>query len=440
MIGNVNVPGASAADLANKVDKVSGKGLSSNDFTDTYKLQLDNMIGSNSPYEYMTVDQYRQIIPIPNKLYWVSNSKGNYGIYCNDTFIQGDNIAAKIYGVEWDGTSTTSWTRTDDAIDFEDPIPYVEGASTYSSPFDNIYPWKDMTIVERYAGTMVKIPKFYYKLTQNENSLKIQISEYKLDGYHLSPAHIIRGYGDKEYENIYLARYKTNENGKSMTNQNVWRGKLTNAPTLSNNNVYVCDWNTYFTIWLLYLVEFANWDSQSMIGKGGRTGSSTVSTGYTDDMPYHTGTMLSSRDEYSATTQYRNIEGLWNNVYEYISGLCIYDNKLTFSNTPTCVTTGKTSLPFVSGGIPTKFNILYPENTFPFFYPSETRNDILSDKMYTTDHFYLYTASQLTAIRIGGTGPYEYIGLFNISQVVIDQNYGTPTDTGARMIELPGGY
>ena len=40
MIGNVNVPGASASDLANKVDKVSGKGLSTEDYTTAEKNKL----------------------------------------------------------------------------------------------------------------------------------------------------------------------------------------------------------------------------------------------------------------------------------------------------------------------------------------------------------------------------------------------------------------
>ena len=35
----------------------------------------------------------------------------------------------KIYGVEWDGTSATIWSRTDDSASFVNPTPYVAGAS-----------------------------------------------------------------------------------------------------------------------------------------------------------------------------------------------------------------------------------------------------------------------------------------------------------------------
>ena len=82
-----------------------------------------------------------------------------------------------IYGATWDGTSTTSWTRIDEAANFADPNPYVSGATSYGSPFDNLMPWSGMTISERDGGTMVSIPKFWYKLTQNGSGMSIQIAD-----------------------------------------------------------------------------------------------------------------------------------------------------------------------------------------------------------------------------------------------------------------------
>ena len=43
-----------------------------------------------------------------------------------------------IYGASWDGTSTTKWSRTDEAAEFTDPVPYVAGASSYGSEFPRI--------------------------------------------------------------------------------------------------------------------------------------------------------------------------------------------------------------------------------------------------------------------------------------------------------------
>ena len=46
--------------------------------------------------------------------------------------------------------------------------------------------------------------------------------------------------------------------------------------------------------------------------------------GYTDNMTYHTGTTQSSRTSYGLGEQYRHIEGLWDNVYDWLDG-CYYD-------------------------------------------------------------------------------------------------------------------
>jgi hypothetical protein len=55
---------------------------------------------------------------------------------------------------------------------------------------------------------LVRIPKFYYKITNIENELKFQISSKPKDGFYVSPAHMNRndGYGERDY--VYIGRYK----------------------------------------------------------------------------------------------------------------------------------------------------------------------------------------------------------------------------------------
>jgi hypothetical protein len=79
----------------------------------------------------------------------------------------------------------------------------------------------------------------------------------------------------------------------------------------------------WITIWLLYLVEFANWNSQLMIGYGCGRGSSVgkENSGSTDSMPYHTGTMQTSRTTYGVGIQYRYIEDPWANVVDWVDGI-----------------------------------------------------------------------------------------------------------------------
>ena len=122
-----------------------------------------------------------------------------------------------IYGVSWDGSSTTAWTRTDEAAGFTDPVPAVNNGNG-SSPFDGLQPWAGMAKVNRTGGVMVSIPKFWYKITQSGNGLKIQIADKAVDGFSVSPAHMDRGDGKGERDVVYVGRYHcANSTYKSET-------------------------------------------------------------------------------------------------------------------------------------------------------------------------------------------------------------------------------
>ena len=113
-----------------------------------------------------------------------------------------------IYGASWDGTSTTKWSRTDKAAGFIDPVPYVAGASSYSSPFDNLQPWAGMVKSTRSGNVMVAIPKFWYKITKSGSGMKIQIADQETAGFSVSPAHMNRGDGRGERDVVYIGRYR----------------------------------------------------------------------------------------------------------------------------------------------------------------------------------------------------------------------------------------
>ena len=242
------------------------------------------------------------------------------------TATQTISVVQLIYGVEWDGSSSPAMTRTDTSADFVDPVPYYAGMTeTPSSPFDNIMPWSGMQIVDDpIIGKIVSIPKFYYKREITNNSYKLQISPNKPDNTWLvSPAHMDRGDGQGERDVVYVGRYHVNDQGKSVTGAN----PKTELPqsmfgTLIHNNgseYWMYDVPMLETIRMLYLVEYATLDSQSAIGYGCDYNNSRT-TGSTDSMPYHTGTIQSSRTTYGAM-QYRHIEGLWSGVLDSVKGI-----------------------------------------------------------------------------------------------------------------------
>jgi len=121
-----------------------------------------------------------------------------------------------IYGAEWDGSSSTVLSRTDESALFVDPNPYVaDGNHPGSSPFDNLMPWKGMTVETINDNVLVKVPKFWYKITTNGSSIKFQIADKATSGFNVSPAHQDRGDGAGERDYIYVGRYHSISTYKS---------------------------------------------------------------------------------------------------------------------------------------------------------------------------------------------------------------------------------
>ena len=247
---------------------------------------------------------------------------------------------SSIYGVQWAGTSSPAFTRTDDAALFADPQPYYAGMSgTPSSPFDSCMPWSGMEIVDdAEAGKLVKIPKFWYKWTRSGSSMKLQISDSEQTGFYVSPAHADRGDGSGERDYVYVGRYHCgSSNYKSVSGvtpaANMTRAEFRTAIHNLGTKIWQQDFAMWWTINMLYLVEFASWNSQAKIGGGCSEGESTSSAVYnmgtTDNMPYHTGTVASSIGAavYGAN-QYRYIENWWGNVYDWIDGIYFSDRTI----------------------------------------------------------------------------------------------------------------
>ena len=234
-----------------------------------------------------------------------------------------------IYGVDFTNMATTSkCTRTDAAANFADPQPAVAGG-TGSSPFDNIMPWSGMVrSTDKNAGEVVAIPKFYFKWeTDGTKATGLKISMEKKPGFDTSPAHMDRGDGKGERDVIYVGRYHSCSKNISTTGQlpktKITRSAARTAAHSLGSNVWQFDFATRVTIWMLYLVEFADWNSQAKIGYGCGNNKDIEKVGASDRMKYHTGTMQANRTDYGVGVQYRYIEGLWDNVYDWMDG-CYY--------------------------------------------------------------------------------------------------------------------
>lgn len=342
----------------------------------------------------------------------------------------------KIYGASWDGTSTTKWSRTDDAADFTDPVPYVSGAKSYGSPFDDRLPWSGMVVSERTGGTMVSIPKFWYKLTQNGGGMTIQIADRAVEGYSVSPAHMDRGDGHGERDVVYIGRYHCNGTYKSGTGSP--RANMTRSSARSNihnlgSTIWQSDFAMRFTVWLLYIVEFCDWNSQAKIGYGCGNNSSPQSMGYTDSMPYHTGTTQSSRTTYGCGTQYRNIEGLWDNVLDWCDGCYNNGNGLNIVLNPSKFSDSSngTAVGVPSNGWPSAFRVK-TNGGFPVFIPTSASG---SDATYSCDYWNFYSSSPCLCVG----GYYSHFSNYGLFYVNFNSASYYDGGVGCRLQELPNG-
>lgn len=341
-----------------------------------------------------------------------------------------------IYGASWDGTSTTKWSRTDEAAEFTDPVPYVAGASSYGSPFDNLQPWAGMVKSERTGGTMVAIPKFWYKLTQNGRGMTIQIADRAVEGYSVSPAHMDRGDGHGERDVVYIGRYHCNDSYKSGTGSpkvNMTRSSARANIHSLGSAIWQSDFAMRFTLWLLYIVEFADWNSQAKIGYGCGSSSSPQSMGYTDSMPYHTGTTQSSRTTYGLGTQYRNIDGLWDNVLDWCDGCYNNGDGLNIILNPANFSDGSngTAVGVPSNGWPTAFKVK-TNGGFPVFIPTSASGN---DATYSCDYWRF--GSSYPCLYVGGYYNHRSdYGLFFIFCYTASNYSGY---IGCRLQELPNG-
>lgn len=247
---------------------------------------------------------------------------------------------ANVFGVVWDtSNSSTALTRLTPSTDpyglvtrsvTTEPVPAV-GTGSGSSPFDSYAPWSDMKecnldasgTVTAWKGdssfartnnyTMVFVPEFYVAAKRNGTKQYFYVSDKPKTGMTKHP-----GSGK------YIGRYHMNSNGYSATGYspyvNMTRANVRNKAKSVGSKFHLYDFATYCAIIFLYIVEFANWNCQSKIGQGytNSDNSSAISSGGTDSMTYHTG--RASGTDGKTAVQYRWIENLWGNVYQWVDG------------------------------------------------------------------------------------------------------------------------
>ena len=370
------------------------------------------------------------------------------GLEVDNFEFNGDEVWQRpYYGVEWTTAPSgdnNALTRIGLSKNFSAPNPYYSGMEgTPSSPFDTIAPWSGMTVSTMDGNSVVSIPKFYYKLEKDTTTgrIRIRVSNYNLTGFRVSPAHRDRGDGEKSV--VYVGRYHSGDDYTSKTGvipiSRITRAQGRAGVHALGTSYWQFDFSMLVTIWLLYLVEFANWNSQILIGYGCGNSTSKENTGSTDLMPYHTGTMLTSKTTYGVGIQYRYIEDPWANVFDWCDGICFnatsiycFEDLADYSDDYTATGATLVGTRPNNGGYIQDMGLSSAEG-FEWFMYSSSSNSQNTDNI--PDYCSYGTGGTVLTVG-GGYNETDYRGFFTLSGSN-DADYAINT-IGTRLMVIPG--
>lgn len=401
---------------------------------------------------------------LPNNLNYISliflsEESENWDSSTNSRMIDIESLTS-VFGVSWDSsqpsTALTRLTKANDpnklvTVDITtEPVPAV-GTGSGSSPFDKYMPWMEMEEYNIEAETgmrtkkgnsnftrtqptkpvLVKIPEFYYKVEKSGTIFRYYVADGPVDEFHLHPG-----------SGCYVARYEAIGSNNSSLGSFLGSYSSTLAPsTRQTRDTYrtrarnmasgfqLYDFAAWCAVGLLYLVEFADWDSQKKMGQGIVNDADSHKTGETDSMVYHTGRAAGTDGK--TAVQYRGIENPWGNVSEFIDGINVYGQSVYICTDPEIYTDDTdTNYPYSNIKLPTSGWIkgLGFSSVFPWaFIPNANGGSSIS---YIPD--YTYSGPEWKVLNAGGhiTSKQE-AGLFFFHAGVTSS--GTSNKVGARL-------
>ncbi len=329
------------------------------------QYQLEGMLEGNS---LNVIDLTSDTLSIkgskPESGLLVMDSSGHmsiiakYGKYCiekkyedeeptivekNPCVMEEDEVDAKIYGVRRKiNSSSTEWERIDNSVGLEaNAIKSQSELETgVKNDFDNIYPWSDIYTYSWDKATgketrwdetgfnytddyiFTKIPEFYYRRYQENGYEYVLISKRKIEGYTKSNEFSIGGYTMSGTE----AGVYSKSGVKPLTAKTI--SAFRNYTKQLGQEFSQLDYH-YFIIKLLYLVEYADYDSQQVLGKGNAFHSNDgihhfVESGGCDELGMQSGTL--ENDGYHSMI-YRGMEDIYGNIHQFVDGINIKDHQ-----------------------------------------------------------------------------------------------------------------
>ena len=257
-----------------------------------------------------------------------------------------------IYGVKRDIESySTTWERIEDSVGLT--ANATKDGSEVENDFDSIYPWSDIITynyddVEKketakygndnfaFDGSngqvLTRIPEFYYKREQVDGVEYQYISKYPQEGYTKS-------------ESFSIGRYTMSGNSTKAYSRSGYAPLVNTTITGFRNyarklgsDFGQLDWR-YFLIQMLYLVEYADYDSQSMLGLGNTNNTAAIASGGCNALEMKSGSVVNDGKH---SMIYRGIEDIFGNVVQFVDGITISNYQAYINYNPNTYQSDKT--------------------------------------------------------------------------------------------------
>ena len=317
------------------------------------------------------------------------------------------------YGVEWN-SATDTYLRTGAASGVANSTSYAGAIQTqmrrcvlnadgtvkyYLHPTDSTKKADGTAaIINGTDGNvMVEIPKFWYKYEHVSGVHKWSISDGNHGpDYEVHPA-FIRGGVEKDYryypayEGFNLSEKLISGSGRIPT-VNRTRAQFRILAAANGAGWSQIDWNLLVAVQLLYLTEYADFNSQAMIGRGNDTGSDyTMTTGGSNSI----GNASSLSTNNDTWMSYRGIENWYGSMFKFIDGVNVQERKYFINSNPATFADDVFTGDYVDSGITSVATSGYVSNLVPSkkgFVASAVAG---STSTYIPDYFYSDAGSRI---------------------------------------------
>ena len=319
--------------LSGKVDKVTGKELSSNDYTNIEKNAVST-IGDKQDklYSGSNIKTINNISLLGNGNIEISNTGGGHNV--------NTDVYSGRYGIIWDYASDTSIRigsggYTSIQSMFKRCVMNVDGTVKYYLHKDNSNFKEDgsLAIIDGTDGNvMVEVPKCYIRMQKIGTLNYFEVALEPSDGLVLSPSHSINGV---EVEYRYYRAYEGHVlNNKLISGSGRIPSRSINTIDFRNyckangENWHMTDWYLKNLITMLLYIEFNTLIPDGLIGVGNNT---DHDYGLTTGMSNHLGNKSSLPNAVNYMS-YRGIENFYGSMWENVDGINIQNRKV-FINT-----------------------------------------------------------------------------------------------------------